>query len=140
MVYGPFSLADAAAAELGFFCDYEIEPAGDTFFYGYSTDGRNFQGENVAGSSGGYVPTLLDLRPVCGAPQVWVAFLFVSDAVGTARGVWIDDLILRHREACGQLPAPGGTRGEGVFDSFASEAGTLLAGRAPDGAELGRGR
>jgi hypothetical protein len=97
MVYGPFSLKDAAAAELEFFCDYEIEAAGDTFFYGHSTDGRNFEGQRVSGASGGYVETVFDLSSVCGEAEVWIALLFVSDAVGTARGVWIDDLVLRKR-------------------------------------------
>jgi len=97
LVYGPFSLADAAAADLAFFYESEIQPPGDTFFCGYSTDGRNFDGGYLRSSSKGYVEGRLDLRPACGRRQVWIAFLFVSDATGTARGVWIDDLVLRRK-------------------------------------------
>lgn len=97
LVYGPFSLADAAAADLSFFYESEIRAPGDTFFGGYSTDGQNFKGEHFGSSSKGYVKAQLDLRPACGKRQVWIAFLFISDATGTARGVWIDDLVLRRK-------------------------------------------
>lgn len=111
LVYGPFSLAGAAAAELSFWCDYGIQPPGDTFFYGYSTDGLNFQGEHLVGSSGGYGERRLDLSPAGGRPRVWIAFLFVSDAVGTGRGVWIDEVVRRWDNggpAMGPLAGAGG--------------------------------
>lgn len=97
LVYGPFSLAQAVAAELSFFYESEIEDRGDTFFYGYSTDGQHFRGEYLNASSRGYVEARLDLRAACGKGRVWIAFLFASDAAGSARGVWIDDLILRQK-------------------------------------------
>lgn len=128
LVYGPFSLAQVAVAELSFWCDYEIEAAGDTFFYGYSTDGQNFQGEHLAGASGGYVEKRLDLSPAGGRPQVWIAFLFVSDGVGTARGVWIDDVVVYSGGPALDLPA-----GQAVQDTFEGSAGASLAERVPVG-------
>ena len=130
MVFGPFSLADAPAAELRFQLWLNSEPHYDGVFSGASIDGLGFYGHMVTGNSAGWVQQVLDLRAVpelgdlTGKEEVWIALLFVSDGVvRTQQGAFIDDIVLH--KYVGSLadlpkevtPAPGGSaqREEATF-------------------------
>ena len=130
MIFGPFSLADASAAELAFQLWLNSEPDYDGVFSGASIDGVEFYGHMVTGNSAGWVRQALDLGTVpelgdlTGQEEVWIALLFVSDGVvRMQQGAFIDDIILR--KYVGSLadlpeevaPALGGTarREEATF-------------------------
>jgi hypothetical protein len=105
MVYGPFSLADAAAAELSF--DWWSDTPGgeedtDRFFWGASINGRDFGGYAVPGNQSSWTTDqILDLSNVpyvgnlIGEDEAWIAFLFVSDLDMTDRGSLVDNVLLR---------------------------------------------
>ncbi|NLE77272.1 MAG: protease inhibitor I42 family protein, partial [Chloroflexi bacterium] len=85
MVYGPFSLQDAEAAELRFALWVDAEWGYDGLFWGASVDGEWFHGSAFSGYSFGWSEAALDLGDVpelgnlLGQPQVWVALVWMSD-------------------------------------------------------------
>ena len=97
MRFGPFSLAEAEAAEFNM----------RLWFYGgqddvvsqmASTDGSSFAGSGYYGSGNGFFPVHLDLSGYAGADQVWIAVYFYSpQAAGESRpeGAYVDDLTVR---------------------------------------------
>ena len=104
-IYGPFSLADATAAQADFDTWYNTEPydattgKGDQFEWGISTDGVNFSLSSASGNSGGWVHETMNFSDVAnttavGAPQVWFAFLFSSDSSIQAEGAYVDNFVL----------------------------------------------
>jgi hypothetical protein len=105
MIYGPFSLADATAAEMGFKAWVNTEEPARMYDYlcwFASTDGAVFHGDCTYGDSSGWVDQVLDLSNVpglgdlIGQPNVWVALWFQSDAaVSYPEGAYVDDIILR---------------------------------------------
>ena len=106
MVYGPFSLAGATAAELQAKLWLNTEPGYDFACLLTSIDNSTFYTSNAgtcfAGSSGGaFVDTRLDLHDVytlgsvLGKPNVWIAVVFQSDLSNTyPEGAYVDDLLL----------------------------------------------
>jgi hypothetical protein len=104
MVYGPFSLADAAAAMLRFRYWLNSEENWDRLEWLASTDGWDFfgYGHMVSGSSDGWVDGELDFSQVpflgnlLGEPQVWIAFVFESDfTIPMPEGAYLDDILLQ---------------------------------------------
>ena len=102
MVFGPFSLADASAAELAFQLWLNSEPEYDGVFSGASLDGVKYHGYMASGNSAGWGQHTLDLRTVpelgdlTGQEEVWIALLFVSDGVvRMQQGAFIDDIVLK---------------------------------------------
>lgn len=98
MVYGPFSLADATAAEMDFWLWVSSEWGYDLLFWGASVDGSEFYGEAFSGESFEWWEVLFDLSDVyvlgnlLGEPEVWVAFVWVSDEDTTyPEGAYVDD-------------------------------------------------
>ncbi|MGQ9595001.1 MAG: C1 family peptidase [Anaerolineae bacterium] len=109
MVYGPFSLADATAAEMDFWLWVSSEWGYDLLFWGASVDGSEFYGEAFSGESFGWWEVLFDLSDVyvlgnlLGEPEVWVAFVWTSDEDTTyPEGAYVDGVLLR--KAVGQAP------------------------------------
>jgi hypothetical protein len=104
MIYGPFSLANATAAELTFDWWSDTEYEYDAFLWTTSIDGNQYYGTGVTGNwsswtSGerldfGAVPTLGNLL---GRNQVWIAFIFGSDESITDKGSFVDNVVLRKR-------------------------------------------
>ena len=102
MVYGPFSLSGASAAELIFDWWSDTEYDYDIFFWGASTNGENYYGTVVTGDYSSWttdqrlnlsnVPTLGNLL---GQNQVWIGFAFGSDGSVTDRGSFVDNIVLR---------------------------------------------
>jgi hypothetical protein len=115
MIYGPFSLADATAADLTFqLFLYSESGSNDYVFHGASINGHNFYGAPPAsGDSGGWVQRTLDLTAVptlgdlTGQSAVWIALVFGSDAsVNYSEGAYVDDIVLRK-----YVPAGGQSQG-----------------------------
>lgn len=108
LVYGPFSLADAAHAELLFQSWHNAEAGYDGLGWGASSNGTDFYGMSVTGNSGGWVSRSLNLAAVpgfgsfIGQPQVWISINFFSDgSVTYPEGVYVDDIVLRKRSSTG---------------------------------------
>jgi hypothetical protein len=102
MVYGPFSLQDAIAADLRFKLWLFTEPQNDMVFYSTSINGTNFYGYALTGNSQGWMDISLDLANVpplgstLGQSQVWVALGFASNgSTSYAEGGYVDDIVLR---------------------------------------------
>jgi len=102
MMYGPFSLVDAARAELQFKLWLYTEPENDYVFRGASVDGVNFYGFATSGNTQGWTDKSLDLANVptlgnlLGRSQVWVALGFASNgSTAYAEGGYVDNIVLR---------------------------------------------
>jgi subtilisin family serine protease len=107
MIYGPFSLSSAQAAELVFqrwlFTEWDSGlDKHDDFLWLASIDGNQFYGHLNYGDSNGWEQKVFDLTAVpvlgnlAGQNQVWIAFKFSSDTTITqAGGVYIDDVVLQ---------------------------------------------
>ncbi|MBC8447352.1 MAG: hypothetical protein H8D78_06345 [Chloroflexi bacterium] len=114
MVYGPFSLADATAADLSFKVRVYAEAEHDWFFWGASTDGNSFRGPKAWGDSQGWREEGLDLTDapglgdLTGRPRVWIALIFSSNSsTHFAEGVHVDNIVLRK-----YVPGTGATAAE----------------------------
>jgi len=104
MIFGPFSLADATAANAAFDVWMKTQPvAGDVYndylFYGLSLNGSNFSGFKTAGDTQGWYAASFDFSEITalatiGATQVWFGIGFVSDSSVTDEGVYIDNVVL----------------------------------------------
>jgi hypothetical protein len=113
MVYGPFSLADATAADLSCQLWLNSESDFDMFCQFASTDGSSFSGTCWWGDSSGWEETTLDLTDVyelgdlTGQPNVWIAFRFYSDgSVSFPEGAHVDNVVLRK---CTSAACAGGS-------------------------------
>lgn len=102
MVYGPFSLSDATAAELRYKAWLNTENTYDKVCPLASTDGDNFSGSCIWGDSSGWIDQVMDLTDVyglgdlTGQPNVWVALWFQSDSTNNnPEGVFVDDILLQ---------------------------------------------
>ena len=97
MVFGPFDLTGATAADLTFQLWLESEQNYDYLCRYGSADGASFSGTCTSGSTtGGWIPRVLDLGSYLGDPSVWIALRFYSDdSVSYAEGAHVDDIILR---------------------------------------------
>lgn len=114
MVYGPFSLAGVAAAELRYKLWLQSELNYDGMCALASLDGRNFYGSCATGSSPGWIDRRFDLANVyqlgnlLGKTRVWVALGFTSDSsVARPEGGYVDNIVLRRCAAgCGASAQP----------------------------------
>ncbi len=104
MIYGPFDLSQATAAQLTYYFWGESEGEGrcadNKLFAGSSLDGGQFGGSAVCGvwvdgpEGNGFYKGVIDLTAQLGQPQVWVAFAMVRDATTLKPGFTIDDVVL----------------------------------------------
>ncbi len=105
MIYGPFSLADASAADLRYQTWINTGSPSNTdqnFCRMASTDGINFSGDCFRGNSQGGIEQTLDLSNVTGLgsllgqTEVYIALYFENlSTAGSTEGVYVDDIILR---------------------------------------------
>jgi len=103
LIYGPFDLSNATAAELSFDAWVHTEPNADYLLSMASIDGKTFNGYGRSGGSGSWSPmTTLDLANVptlgstLGKATVWVAIIFDSNAsVSYPEGAYVDNVVLR---------------------------------------------
>ncbi len=101
MIYGPFSLADAAAAQVRLSLWTDSEKNYDELFWGVSLDGNQFHGHFISGATNGWQSDMLDLNnvytlgDVTGQSQVWFGINFASDeSVQKPEGAYVDDIEL----------------------------------------------
>ncbi|MDD5467895.1 MAG: M4 family metallopeptidase [Anaerolineales bacterium] len=102
MIYGPFNLASATAADLSFQLWLNSELTYDKFCWWASIDGEQFYGICSSGNTGGWVTKTLDLTDVYvlgdlrGLSNVWIGLTFYSDYLNTfPEGAYVDDILLR---------------------------------------------
>jgi hypothetical protein len=120
MTYGPFSLADATAADLRFrFWLYRGDAYDrDEFCWSAGSSSAELQSNELCLTfdTGAWSPMTLDLREwgpnainLLGRPQVWIAFRFTSYGSGSqAEGAFVDDVVVR-RCAGGTCPPAAGS-------------------------------
>jgi len=115
MIYGPFDLSSATDAEVLFYYWNNSESTNDYLLRVASVNGSDFYGPaRISGNSGGWQYDSFDLTNVytlgnlCGKPQVWIGFFFVSDSsTRYAEGAYVDDITLRAQ--VGQCPGAAET-------------------------------
>ncbi len=102
MVYGPFSLVNATAAELDFKLWANTQSSYDVVCRMASINGIDFYGNCYSGYSGGWIDRTLDLTSVFtlgdlrGYSQVWVAIIFrTNSTVNYTEGAYVDNVVLR---------------------------------------------
>ncbi len=101
MVAGPFDLTDASAGFWQFNYWLKSESGYDNFRFMVSLDGTNFNGYQISGDSLGWRSDSIDFVSdpttgnITGNPEVWVAFIFQSDATVTDEGVYVDEVIVQ---------------------------------------------
>lgn len=101
MVAGPYDLTDASSGFWQF--DYWIksESGADNFLFLVSTDGVSFNGYQSSGNSLGWVSGSIDfvsdpgIGNITGNPNVYFAFIFLSDADTTDEGVYVDEVLIQ---------------------------------------------
>ena len=108
LVYGPFDLSDATAAEVTFQRWQRTERDYDYFKWMVSVDEERYYGWQSSGDTGGWDAVTFDLSDVYtlgdlrGAPQVWLAFIMQSDDTINDVGVFVDDVLVRKQTSGGQ--------------------------------------
>ena len=102
MMYGPFSLQNATAADLSMSLWYNTEAGYDPICLGVSINGSQFYAYCYDGASGGWVGVGMDLANapqlgnLLGQPNVWIAVIFISDvSITLPEGAYMDNLWLR---------------------------------------------
>jgi hypothetical protein len=105
-IYGPFSLADATAAELNFQLWLNSETDYDVFYACASLDNIDFYCLTDDGDTQGWVARSLDLANtptlgnLLGQSQVWITLIFDSDfSTNYPEGAYVDNVVLRKRTA-----------------------------------------
>jgi uncharacterized repeat protein (TIGR02543 family) len=104
MIFGPFDLSNANAAELSFSCWIKTAAENDrqdglgilasidgSHFNGYTMYGQQDSWQNINYNLRDF-PYYRDLR---GQSQVWIAFRFFSDAEANDAGVFLDNILIR---------------------------------------------
>ncbi len=94
LVYGPFSLEAAADAWVAADVWSSVEEGYDFLYLATSTDGSNYVGVALSGSTYGWVHPVLGLRDELGQSQVWIAFYFTSDNLIQDYGSYVDDVVV----------------------------------------------
>jgi C1A family cysteine protease len=105
MTYGPFSLADAGAADLSVrvWLNAQWGHQDERVFWG-ATDGQSIVFASRFGQTDGWIEQVLDLNALVGRPQVWVTIGFTTDSSGTRpEGAYVDNIVLRK---CPSAPTP----------------------------------
>ena len=106
LILGPFSLVQAAYAEVRFYYRLDVgHPLGRGAVYA-STDGSNFYGLGLSpttqdGCPDGWCEYVFDLGNVgslgnlCGEPEVWIKFGFSSQSEDSYQGFYVDNVLVR---------------------------------------------
>jgi hypothetical protein len=140
MVYGPFSLADAATASVSFAYWLNSESNHDYLKWFASTDHINYYGYQMSGNSNGWATYTQDLADsnlgsLIGASQVWFAFAFTSDSSTQYEGAYLDAVTISKTTGGGtsgsaiQFWVPVVSHASGLAGSqWRSDVGVLNAG------------
>ena len=137
LIYGPFSLEDATAAEWSFWYNLDTESEADWLSYWVSVDENNFYGNSLTGpTNNAWESVTMDLAnvpglgSVLGQSQVWVAFAVDSDASVSGKGAYVDDVTLRARGAGATVYLPivlGGRPPEQASQAVSSDQSAVIA-------------
>jgi photosystem II stability/assembly factor-like uncharacterized protein len=136
LVYGPFDLSDVNYAAFSFYLWLDSETNYDFFQFMASTNGSDFYGYAMSGStSGGWVANTMPLTAVpideqfvdmTGSTSVYIAFGFVSDqTTNMPNGAFVDDVTLQK-----------GIIDEPVVETSFATPGSSSRGMAYDGTNL----
>lgn len=105
LIYGPFDLSDATAAQLIFRYNINTEPGYDFLFWGSSIDGVSFRGFRISGHSGGWQGTVHSLNDRVGQSRVWIALAFDADfSITRPYGALVDFVTVRKCVGVGTCP------------------------------------
>jgi hypothetical protein len=119
MVYGPFSLVGATAADLRFKLWLNSELNYDGVCQMASINGTNFSGGCTTGNTQGWIDSVLDLTSagslgnLTGQPNVWIALMLSSNSSNNnPEGAYVDNIVLRKCSTSGgtSTPTPTPTR------------------------------
>jgi C1A family cysteine protease len=131
MTYGPFSLADATAAELTFELWLNAEGGYDWFSVAVSTDGDNWSGWSATNSTWGWMDVRIDLQSaprlgtLLGRPMVWVALGLDSDeSYRLPEGAYVDNVVVRK---CTASSCTSVSHAQAAPDSRQPEFGPVIA-------------
>ncbi|MCX6362818.1 MAG: carboxypeptidase regulatory-like domain-containing protein [Actinobacteria bacterium] len=109
LIAGPFDLSAVSAATFQYKVYYKTQASVDLVKAFVSTDNKNFYGNVYSADSQGWIDKSMDLTAVpaglgnvCGKSQVWIAFLFTSDASIVDEGAFVDEVKL----LAGSSPTP----------------------------------
>lgn len=105
MIYGPFDLSEARAAEAVFWLWRQIEVNYDRVFFGVSPDGTTFYSWQWDGTAD-WQEMRFGLDSYLGDASVWVGWLFESDRTVQYEGPWVDDILIR-KYVPGQVTVQG---------------------------------
>jgi uncharacterized repeat protein (TIGR02543 family) len=144
MIHGPFSLADAASAQISLMHLYQCEAGFDEVMYAVSTDGSQFypgayvySGQNPGWTTGGWEAVTMDLGNsalgnLCGQSSVWFAIIFTSDGSIQQDGVYVDNIVIQKTAAGDSFDKTGtATLNGNVQNSISLAAGSNLSGSFP---------
>lgn len=102
MIYGPFSLEQATAAEMRVMVWLNTQREKDYILLAASKDNNLFYGVPFSGDLDGWQERLLNLAQVptlgnlLGEPYVWIALIFVTDSnTSLFEGVYVDNVLVR---------------------------------------------
>ena len=106
LVWGPFSLVQAAYAEARFFYWLDADHSMGSAAVYASLDGQDYYGVGLSqttedGCPDGWCEYVFDFRNagslgnICGAPEVWLRFGFSSRSDGEYQGLFVDDVLIR---------------------------------------------
>ena len=115
LIYGPFDLSDATAAEVRFRRWQRTENDYDFYRWKASVDDAQNFGLRSSRDTSDWVPVTFDLTDVytlgnlSGEPRVWFAFVMQSDESTTDQGVFVDDVEIR--KYTGAVPPSRGASG-----------------------------
>ncbi|RPJ23756.1 MAG: hypothetical protein EHM35_16940, partial [Planctomycetaceae bacterium] len=108
MIYGPFDLSDAHAADTEFYLWREIEVSYDWVAFAVSADGTNFSGVSWDGVAGWEYHDIA-YNDLVGDSSVWVAWVFSSDGSVYDDGPWVDNIaIWKNTPYCGPFASNEG--------------------------------
>jgi hypothetical protein len=94
MVYGPFDLSDATAAELHFWLWTEIDADYDWLYLGSSANGSSYSEEGTWEGTLDWSEIVIDLSSYAGDSSVWVRWDFASDDSVALAGPFVDDVTI----------------------------------------------
>ncbi len=100
MTYGPFDLSNAVSGNFEFRWKFDTEINDDWCYYELSTDNANFTGFRSSGAAWNWARIQGNFqnfgnRNWLGQRQVWIRFKFTSDWAVVARGMCLDDIIIK---------------------------------------------
>ena len=95
MVYGPFDLRGATAAELAFSYWSKTEAGYDELHFGAMSEWAGSDGGSISGDSEGWRDVSFDLERWVGHSNVLIGFRFTSDESVWDDGIFVDDIVLR---------------------------------------------